>query len=85
MLVQNGLNDGLFGHRFPLLRFVRALRLVIVDVKAQDIFIINGMGDGIGVQPPLKEVNSRSVGCFLPLDLTIDRVVFKDRCAGEAK
>ncbi len=56
MLGEDGLDDGLLGERLARLGQVLALGLVVVDVEAQDVAVLDGVGDRVGVQLLLEEV-----------------------------
>jgi hypothetical protein len=64
---------------------VLAFRFVVINVEAQDITVVNGVGDGVGVQFLLKDVGSGLEGRLLTIDLLIGGVLLKDRRAGEAE
>ena len=49
MLGQNGFDDGFLGQRFPRLGLVLALGLVIVDMEAQDVTVLDGVRNGVDV------------------------------------
>ena len=57
----------------------------VVDMKAQHVFVFNGMGDGVGVQLFLENSFSGFIGTHCAVDLLIGRVVFKNRRAGKAE
>ena len=50
VLVEDGIDDGLLGERLAGLGRVFAFGLVVVDVEAQDVAVLDGVGDGVGVQ-----------------------------------
>ena len=50
VLFEDGLNHGPFGDCFAGPRWVGALGFVVVDVEAQNIAILNRMGDCVGVE-----------------------------------
>ena len=83
MLVQNRLDDGLLCQRLTLLGHVFAFRFVVINVEAQDITVVNGVGDGVGVQFPLKDVGSGLEGGLLTIYLLIGGILLKNRRAGE--
>ena len=56
VLGEDGLDDGLLGERLAWLGHVLAFRLVVIDVEAQDVAVLDGVGDGVGVQLLLEEV-----------------------------
>jgi hypothetical protein len=49
VLGEDGVDDSALGERFPLLGWVLPIRLVIIDVKPQDVAILDGVGDGVFV------------------------------------
>ncbi len=85
MLVQNRLDDGLLCQRLALLGHVFAFRFVVINVEAQDIAVVDGVGDGVGVQLLLEDVCSGLEGGLLTIDLLIGGILLKDRRAGEAE
>ena len=85
MLVEDGLDDGLLCQRLALLGHVFAFRLVVINVEAQDIPVLDGVGDGVGVQFLLEEVGGGLEGGLLTFDLLIGGVFLEDRRAGEAE
>ena len=56
VLVEDGVDDGALGERLAGLEGVLAVGLVVVDVEAQDVPVLDGVGDGVGVQLLLEEV-----------------------------
>ena len=85
MLVQNRVNNGLLGQSFPLLGHVFAFRFVVVNMEAQDIAVINGVRNGVGVQFPLKDVGGGYVGGLLTINLLIGGILLKNWRAGETE
>ncbi len=61
------------------------LWLVVVDVEAEYVPILDRVRDRISVELFLKEVLGGSKGCDVTLDLLHGRIVFKDRGARETK
>jgi hypothetical protein len=57
-----------------LLGHVLAFWFVVINVEAQDITVVNGVGDGVGVQFPLKDVGSGREGGLLTIYLLIGGV-----------
>ena len=85
VLGDDGLGDRLFGEGLPRFEGGGVLGLVEVDVEAQDVPILDRVGDGVGVQLLLEEVLGGSEGGHVSLDLLDGRVVLEDRGAGEAE
>ena len=56
MLFEDGFNHGTFGDRLAGLGRVGTLGFVIVDVEAQNIAILNRMGNGVGVELLLEQI-----------------------------
>jgi len=57
---------------------VLARGLVVVHVEAQDVFVLDGVGDGVGVQLPLEEVGGGAEGFLLAGDLHARGVGLED-------
>lgn len=55
MLGEDGINDGALGQGFTGFGWVLPVGLVVVDVKLQDIAIIDSIADGVFVQRLLKQ------------------------------
>ena len=88
MLGENGLDDGGLGDGFAGLggRFsLFLLRLVVVDVELEDVFVFDGVSDGVLVQLLLEDVFCFQVAGFLAVDFTVSGVCFEDGSAGEAE
>ena len=85
MLVEDGLGDRLLGKRLTGLEGGGVVWLVVVDVEAEDVPILDRVGDGVGVEFLLEKVIGGSEGGAVTLDLLDGRVVLEDRCAGEAE
>jgi hypothetical protein len=56
VLVEDGLDDGVFRDRLAGLRRVFAVRLVVVHVKTEDVFVLDRVGNGVLVQAALEQV-----------------------------
>ena len=54
-------------------------------MKAQHVAVVDGVGDGVGVQLFFKDVLGGSVGTDRAVDLLVSGVVIKNGCAGKAK
>ena len=93
-LDDGALGDGLAGFR----RFRRGFRrdaeistrdacapLIVVDVEAEDVPVINGVGDGVGVELLLEEVLCGAHGGLSVHDLLLRGIGLEDGRAGEAK
>ena len=85
VLGENGVDDGALGKRFAGFGRVLAVGLVVIDVKTQDVFVFDGVGDGVFVQRFLKEV----FGGLESLDIAFDAlgtgVFVEDRRVGKAE
>src|SRR6218665_3850297 len=75
VFVQNGFDDFLFLHTLARLGLVLALGLVMGD----------GVGDGVCVQFPVKDVFRGFVRCLLAFNLLVNGVVAEDGRAGKAE
>ena len=60
VLGEDGFDDGLLGERFARLGQLFAFRLEVIDVEAQDVCVLDGVGDGVFVQLLLEEVSAWS-------------------------
>ena len=78
MLGQDRFNNGAFRQRFTGLRWLLALGLVVVHMKAQDVQVFDGVGDGVGVELLLEDVFGSPIGRLFSLDLLVTRVLLKD-------
>ncbi len=85
VLGEDGFDDGFFCQRFAGLGRVLAFRLEEVDVEAQDVTVLDGVGDGVGVQLLLEQVCRGAHGSGGVLDLLLRGIGLKDGCAGEAE
>ncbi len=54
-------------------------------MEAEDVFVLDGVGDGVGVQLALENILRRPVGGLLAINLLIIRVLLKNRRAGKTK
>lgn len=85
---ENGFDDGLFGEGFAGLgSFLTLLDLwfEIIDVKLEDVFIFDGVGDGVLMEFFLEDVFGGLVGGFCAVNLTNSGVFGEDRRASEAE
>ena len=78
-------DDGPLGRRLARPWFVFAFRLVIIDVEAQDVAILDRVRDGVFVQTFPKNVPRGFEGRLSAFDLLTGRVSLEDRRAGEAE
>ena len=85
VLVEDGLGDRLLGEGLTRLEGGGVLWLVVVDVEAEDVPILDRVCDGVGVELFLEEVLGGSQGGDVSLDLLDGRVVLEDRGASEAE
>ena len=85
VFLQDGLDDGTLGDGFTGLRRAFALGLEVIDVEAEDIPVLDGVGDGIGVETLLEEVFRGLHGGLRVLDFLLGSVLLKNGRAGEAK
>jgi hypothetical protein len=63
VLGEDGLDDGLLRDGLAGLRRVVPLGLEVIDVEAQDVPVLDGVGDGVGVELLLEDSGDRN--CFL--------------------
>ncbi len=85
VLGQNGLDDGLLRERLARLRQLVAFRLEVVDVEPQNVAVLNGVSDRVGVKPLLKQIVGRAHGGLRVLDLLQRGVGVEDGRSGEAE
>ena len=85
VLVEDGLGDRLLRERLTRLEGGGILWLVVIDVEAEDVPILDRVGDGVGVELFLEELLGGSKGGDVSLYLPDGRVVLKDRGASEAE
>ena len=85
VLVEDGLGNRLLGKSLAGLEGRGVLGLVVIDVEAEDVPILDRVGDGVSVELFLEEVLGGSKGGDVSLDLPDGRVVLKDRRAREAE
>jgi hypothetical protein len=85
VLVEDGLGDRLLRESLAGLERRGLLGLVVIDVEAEDVPILDRVSDGVGVELFLEEALGRSKGGNVSLDLLDGRVVLKDRSASEAE
>ena len=84
VLVEDGLRDRPLGERLAGLRG-GALWLVVIDMEAQDVPILDRVRYGVGVELFLEQVRGGSKGGGVSVDLLDRRVGLEDRGAGEAE
>ena len=85
VLVENSLGDRTLGERLTGLGNVDVFRFVVVDMEAEDVPVLNRVGDRVGMEFILEQVFCSSKRSRFPLDLPDGRIVFEDRGAGEAE
>jgi len=88
MLFEDGLNDRLLGDAFAGLRCLLARILLgfeVVDMEAQDVAVLDGVGDRVGVELLLEEVFRGPHGGRGVFDLPQGGVLLEDGCAGKAE
>ena len=85
VLAEDGFDDGAFGDSLAGLRRVFTIGLEVVHMEAQDIPVLNGMGDGVGVELLLEEVLCGAHGGLGVHDLLLRGIGLEDGRAGEAK
>ncbi len=85
MLVENGIYDGFLGKRLVGLGCGVIVWLKVIDVEAEDVPVLDGVGNGVGVQLLLKQLFGGSQGSGFVFDLLGSGVFFEDRGASEAK
>ncbi len=73
------------GGRRAHVRLIRALPFVVIDVKAQNVAILDRVRDGIFVEAFLKQVLGGLQGGHLSLGPLDGGVVLEDRSAGETE
>ncbi len=73
------------GERFAGLECSLLLGLVVVDVEAQDVAVLDGVGDGVGVQLLLEEVLRGFERLDVAFDALVAGVLLEDGRAGEAE
>ena len=85
---EDGLDDGAFREAFAGLGqgfAVLFLGLEVVDVEAEDVPVLDGVGDGIGVELLLEEVFRGLHGGLRVLDLLLGGVFLEYGRAGETE
>ena len=85
VLFEDGLGDRLLRERLTRLEGGGVHWLVVIDVEAKDVLILDRVCDGVGVELFLEEVLGGSKGSDVSLNQLDGRVVLKDRCASEAE
>ena len=79
VLGEDGLDDRLLGERLARLEGGSVLRLVVIDVEAEDVPILDGVSDGVGVELFLEEVLGGPKGGDVSLDPLDGGVFLEDR------
>ena len=85
MLVEDGLNNRLLGESLAGLQSERIRGLVVLNVEAEDVPILDRVGNRIGVELLLKEILGSQKRGDVTLNLLGGRVFLEDRRASEAK
>jgi len=85
VLGEDGLDDGAFGEGFAGLGKLFALGLEVIDVEAQDVRVLDGVGDGVSVELLLEEVHGSPHGGLFVFDPLCGGVLLEDGRAGEAE
>ena len=85
MFGENGVDDGEFGEGFAGPGWVFAVGLEIIHVEAKDVFVFDGVGDGVSVEFALEKVLGGAERLDFVFDLSGGGVFGKDRRAGEAE
>lgn len=85
VLGEDGFDDGFLGDGFAGLGWVFAVGLEVVDVEAQDVSVLDGVGDGVGVELLLEQVRRSAHGGLGILDLLQGCIGIKDGCARKAE
>ena len=85
VLGEDGLDNGLLRERFARLGQLFAFRLEVIDMESQDVCVLDGVGDCVGVELLLEELTGCLKRGFLILNLHTGGVFFKDGRAGEAE
>ena len=88
VLRQNGFDDRFLSEGLTRLRWLFPfflLRREVVDVESQDVAIVDGVGDRIGVQAFFEEVFRGPHGSLNVFDLLLGSVLVKDGCTRETK
>ena len=85
VIVEYRLSYRLFGKSLAWLKDSRIRSLVVVDMEAEDVPILDRMRDSVCVQLLVKEILRSLQGGDVSLNLFDRRVFFKDRCASEAE
>jgi len=86
--LENGLDDSFFGEGLAgLWSFIPLpdFGLEVVDMEFEDVFVLNGMGDGVFVEFLFENVLGGLVGGFLAVDLPDGGVFLEDGRAGETE
>ena len=78
MFVEDGLGYRPLGQSLAGLEGGGILWLVVVNVEAEDVSVLDCVGDGVGVELLLEEVLGSSKGGHVTLDLLDGRVVLEE-------
>ena len=85
VLGEDGLDDGALGEGFAGPGRVFAVGLEVIHVEAKDVFVFDGVGDGVGVEFALEDILGGQEGLVVAFDLPAGGVFGKDRRAGKAE
>jgi hypothetical protein len=80
VLVEDGVGNRLLRESLAGLEGGGVLWLVVVDVEAEDVPILDRVGDGVGVELLLEEVLGGSKGGDISLDLLDGRCPRRSGC-----
>ena len=82
MFRQNVLDNGLAGRRYNV---ALIFSVVVVDMELENVFVINGIGDGVLMELLLEDVFCGDVGGCGTVNFCVVAVVFEDWRSGETE
>ena len=85
VLVEDGLHDLALGHGIARFGHRLARGLVVVNLEAEDVAVVDRVRDRVGVELFFEDVGGGQHGGLLALDLLVGRVLLEDGCAREAE
>ena len=85
VLLEHRIDDGTLGDRITRLRHIGAIGLEVVHMEPQHIAVLDGVRDGVGVQPLLEHILGGLQCLRVTDDALLGRVLVEDRGAGEAE